>query len=111
RAVLADVGHQEPREIAVCLRLLDERYEAVRLVGEVSVVLVAAGPLGLLEAELVPLLARHLAGPAADAQGRVREHRQRAGHDYTTPFLTLQRKALVSWMYTLGSPTVADRSL
>src|SRR3989442_7462620 len=29
------------------------------------------------------------------AQGRVREHRQRARHGYTTPFFTLQTKAFV----------------
>src|SRR5207245_10875264 len=78
---------------------------------EVRVVLVRAGPVGLLEPELVPLLARHLARATADAQGGVGEHRQRARHGYTTPFFTLHRKALVSWMKTLGSPTVADRSL
>src|SRR6266545_3902477 len=30
---------------------------------------------------------------------------------YTSPFLTLHRKALVSWIYTVGSATVAERSL
>src|SRR6266851_726956 len=96
RAVLADVRHQQPLQLAVGLRLLDEAHEAVGLVGEVGVVLVAAGPLGLLHRQLVPLLARHLAGPTTDAEGRVREHRERAGHGYTSPFFTLQRKALVS---------------
>src|SRR5467141_3132036 len=113
RAVLADVGHEQPGEITVGFGAgrLDEPYEPERFLCEVSVVLVRARPLGRLEPELVPLLARHLTGPTADAQGRVREHRQRARHGYTTPFFTLQTKAFVSWMKTLGSPTVDDRSL
>src|SRR5262249_20111201 len=60
RAVLADVGHEKPGEIAVRLGLLDEAHEAERLVGEVGVVLVGARPLRHLHAELVPLLAGHL---------------------------------------------------
>src|ERR1051326_8823132 len=88
RAVLADVGHQEPRHVAGGPRLLDESHEAERLIGEVGVVLVAARPLGHFHLELVPLLARHLARATADAQGRIGEHRQGAGH-YATPFFTL----------------------
>src|SRR5439155_18250972 len=110
-AVLADVRHEQPRQVAGGLGLLDEAHQPEGLVGEVGVVLVGAGPLRHLEAELVPLLARDLTRPAADAQRRVGEHRQRARHDYTTPFFTLQTKAFVSWMKTLGSPTVAERSL
>src|SRR5262245_45569975 len=123
RAVLANVRHQEPLELAVVLGLLDEADEPIRLVGEVRLVLVAAGPHGLLHRQLVPLLARHLAGPATDAERRVREHRQRASHGYTSPFsgcrrlwlrlalltlpramgyaspfFTLQTNAFVSWM-------------
>src|SRR5262249_34332325 len=97
-AMLADVGHEQPRQVAARFRLFDEANEPERLVREVMVILIRARPLGHFLAQLVPLLARHLAGPAADAQGRVREHRQSAGHDYTTPFFTLQTKALVSWM-------------
>src|SRR3990172_8054500 len=110
-AVLADVRHEEPRQLARRPRLLDEAHEAEGLVREVRLVLVGAGPLRHLHAQLVPLLARDLAGAAADTEGGVREHRQRAGHGYTTPFFTLQRKALDSWMKTLGSPTLAERSL
>src|SRR5581483_7219634 len=98
RAVLADVGHEQPRQIPVRLGLLDEAHESEGLVREVGVVLVAARPLRLLEPELVPLLAGDLARAAADAQRRVREHRERARHGYTTPFFTLQTKAFVSWM-------------
>src|SRR3990172_8524359 len=110
-AVLAHVRHEQPGQVAVRLRVLHEPHEPVRLVGEVAVVLVAAGPLGHLGAQLVPLLACDLAGAAPDAQGGVGEHRQCAGHGYTTPFFTLQRKAFDSWMKTLGSPTLAERSL
>src|SRR5262245_5321318 len=97
-AVLADVGHEQPRHVSGLLGLLDEAHEPVRLVGEMGMVLVAAGPLRELGAQLVPRLARDLTGAAPDAQGGVGEHRQRAGHGYTTPFFTLQRNALVSWM-------------
>src|SRR5262245_26328798 len=111
RAVLAHVGHEQPRQVAGGLGLLDEADQPVRLVGEVGVVLVGAGPVRYFQAKLVPLLARDLARPAADAERRVGEHRQRARHDYTATFFTLHMKAFVSWMYTLGSPTVAERSL
>src|SRR5438046_6836342 len=110
-AVLADVRHEEPGELTVGLGLLHEADEAVCLVRKGRVVLVGAGPLGLLAGQLVPLLAGDLAGATADAQRGVREHRQRAGHGYTSPFLTLHMKAFVSWMYTVGSATVAERSL
>src|SRR6185369_6216494 len=103
--------HEEPGELAVGLGLLDEADEAIGLVGEGGVVLVRTRPLRLLAGQLVPFLARHLAGPASNAERRIREHRQSAGHGYTSTFLTLHRKALVSWMYTVGSPTVAERSL
>src|SRR5712691_2786214 len=111
RAVLAHVRHEEPRELAVRLGLFDEANQPVGLVGKRRVILVGAGPLRLLARQLVPLLARDLAGPAPDAERRVREHRQGAGHGYTSPFLTLHMKAFVSWMYTVGSATVAERSL
>src|SRR5262245_51348592 len=111
RAVLAHVRHEQPRHLAARLGLLHEPHEAERLVGEVVVVLVAARPLGQLRPELVPLLARDLARAAADAQRGVGEHREGPGHGYTVPFLTLHTKAFVSWMKTLGSPTVAERSL
>src|SRR5262245_6252314 len=110
-AVLANVRHEQPRQVTGGLGLLDEADQTERLVGEVAVVLVGAGPVRHFQAELVPLLARDLTRPAADAQRRVREHRQRARHDYTTPFFTLHMKALVFWLYTLVSPTVAGRSL
>src|SRR6266699_3006685 len=110
-AVLADVRHEEPGELTVGLGLLHEADEAVCLVREGRVVLVGAGPLALLAGQLVPLLAGDLAGATADAQRGVREHRQRAGHGYTSPFWTLHMKAFVSWMYTVGSATVAERSL
>src|SRR5881296_907421 len=99
-AVLADVGHQQPREVTTRAgaRRFHEAHQPERGIGEVGVVLVAAGPLRLLHAELVPLLARDLTGPAADSEGGVREHRERARHRYTTPFFTLQTKAFVSWM-------------
>src|SRR5205814_581785 len=38
RAVLADVGHEQPRHLALRLRLLDEADQPERLVGEVRVV-------------------------------------------------------------------------
>src|SRR5215813_6291905 len=97
-AVPADVGHQEPREITARAGAgrFHEAHEAERGIGEVGVVLVAAGPFRLLHAELVPVLAGDLTGPTADAQGGVREHRECARHGYTTPFFTLQTKAFVS---------------
>src|SRR6202040_2179806 len=98
RAVLADVRHEEPLQLAVRLGLLDEAHQAVGLVGEVGVVLIGAGPLRLFHRQFVPLLARDLAGAAADAQRGVGEHRERTSHGYTSPFFTLQRKAFVSWM-------------
>src|SRR5216683_1634803 len=67
-AVLAHVRHEKPGELAIGLRLLDEADEAVGLVGERRVILVGAGPLRLLARQLVPLLARHLAGSATDTQ-------------------------------------------
>src|SRR5262245_4331874 len=99
-AVLANVGHQEPGEVPARAGAgrFHEAHEPERRVGEVRLILIAPGPLGLLHAELVPLLAGDLAGPTADTQGGVREHRQCASHGYTTPFLTLQTKAFVSWM-------------
>src|ERR1700730_745648 len=54
RAVLADVGHQEPGELAVGLGLLDEADEAIGLVRERGVVLVRARPFRLLAGQLVP---------------------------------------------------------
>ena len=96
--MLADVRHEQPRQVAGGLGLLDEAHEPEGLVREVGVVLIGPGPLRYLQAELVPLLARDLTRPAADAQRRVGEHRQRAGHGYTTPFCTLHTKAFVSWM-------------
>src|SRR4029453_1102849 len=98
REVLAKIGHQQPLQLAVGLRLLDEAHKAIGLVGEVGLVLVRAGPERLFHRQLVPLLARSLTGPTADAERRVGEHREGAGHGYTSPFFTLQRKALVSWM-------------
>src|SRR5437899_1108779 len=89
---------QEALLIGPVGRRFHEAHQAKRRVREVGVVLVGAGPLRLLHAELVPLLARDLTGPAADAEGGVREHRERARHRYTTPFFTLQTKAFVSWM-------------
>src|SRR6266852_169680 len=91
-AVLADIGHEEPGEVTAGAGAgrFHEAHQPERGVREVGVVLVGAGPFRLLHAELVPLLAGHLAGPAADAQGGVRELRERARHGYTTPFFTLQ---------------------
>src|SRR5713101_9440047 len=110
-AVLAHVRHEEPGQLTVRLGLLYEADEAIGLVGKRRVVLVGPRPLRLLGGQLVPLLAGDLASATADAQRGVREHRQRAGHGYTSPFLTLHMKAFVSWMYTVGSATVAERSL
>src|SRR5262249_29997287 len=85
RAVLADVGHEQPRHVAARPRLLHEAHQPECLVREVGVVLVGARPLRELLAELVPLLAGDLAGPTPDAERGIGEHRQRAGHGYTTP--------------------------
>src|SRR4026208_317052 len=51
-AVLADIGHEEPLELAVGLGLLDEPHQAVGLVGEVGLVLVPSRPLRLLQRQL-----------------------------------------------------------
>src|SRR6267142_953733 len=93
--VLVDVERAEFRPVDGAGRFHDAN-QANHRVREVGVVLVGVGPLRLLHAELVPLLARDLTGPAADAEGGVREHRERARHRYTTPFFTLQTKAFVS---------------
>src|SRR6185503_12472266 len=59
--------------------------------------------------QLVPLLARHLARLAADADRGVREEAHRLRHGQA--FSTLHTKALPSWIVTLGSPTSAVSSL
>src|SRR5204863_338955 len=39
------------------------------------------------------------------------DHVEPAGHRSTTPFRTLHRRAFYSWMYAVGSPRLATRSL
>src|SRR4029079_2438256 len=92
-AVLADVGHHQPRltagdrrrgrhEALVVRRdLLDELDVSPVLRVELAGVVEAVAELGRISLELVPLLARDLAGFAADTNARVREEPDRSRVD------------------------------
>src|SRR5688572_7460265 len=111
-AVLAHVGHHVPAHAhLVVAGFFDEANQAIALVGEVGVVLVRPRPFRLLGLELIPLLARHLARPASDAERDVGEHRHGARHVYPSAFRTLQSSAFDSWMKVVGSPRLAMRSV
>src|SRR5262245_38033610 len=65
---------------------------------------------GMVRRQIVPRLARHHAGSAADAPGVVLDHRLRlhCGRHQAEPFRRmLQRNTLVSGMCEFGSPTLA----
>src|SRR5260370_18788994 len=113
RAVLADVAHHEPASVLpVGAELLDELHVppvgAVERAGVVVAVAAQHADTPVPRRELVPLLARHLARLAADADGGVGVEAHRLRHH---AFSTLHTKALASWIDTLGSPTRAVSSL
>src|SRR5205085_2542459 len=140
-AVLADVaGHQPAQRILRVvvrprrLALLDERHVAPRVRAEIRGVVVAlARPDEAVLGDQVPLLARHLAGLAADADRGVGEeahpglrfvavaHRARSRSSATNfgsrgprgrrPGRMSHVKALTSWMCTFGSSAMCARSL
>src|SRR6266478_6511727 len=112
-AVLADVAHHEPAPVLpVGAELLYELHVApVDAVERARVVVAVAAQHAdtpVPRRELVPLLARHLARLAADADGGVGVEAHRLRHH---AFSTLHTKALASWIDTLGSPTRAVSSL
>src|SRR5580698_971280 len=88
-AVFTDVAHHEPTsDVAFRVELLDEGHVAPRGIRERdSVVVAVAGPVEAVGRKLVPLLAGHLAGLAADADRGVGEEagllfgRRRLGTD------------------------------
>src|SRR5262249_640751 len=79
RAVLADVAHHRPRHAPGRAALVELDVAPV-LVVELAGVVVAVAEPGRVAGELVPLLARDLAGLAADAERRVGEEADRSGH-------------------------------
>src|SRR5882724_1415724 len=108
RAVFAHVAHHEPASaFAVFGELLDELHVApVNPVEPLGVVVAVAAHLmtaAIGRRQLVPLLARDLAGLAADADDGVGVETHRLRHQ---AFSTLQTKALPSWMVTFGSATI-----
>src|SRR6266478_6687009 len=95
---------------------LVEGDERVVVGVEIARVLIALAreELGMVGRPVVPRLARHHAGPAADAPGIVLDHRDRlhAWRVHARSFLLmLQRNALVSGICVFPSPTLAVRSL
>src|SRR5207237_1942226 len=80
RAVLADVAHHVPGDAALGGGALVELDVAPVLLVELARIVVAVAELGRVARELVPLLARHLAGLAADAERRVGEEADRSRH-------------------------------
>ena len=116
-AVLADVGHHQPAlllPVAVGFRLLDELDVAPGGGPQTAGVVVAvAGHRKAVGGQLVPLLAGHFAGLAADAEAGVGEeslrrfgrggfldvHQPFVGVDHRNrPLRTSQVSALSSWM-------------
>src|SRR6185503_15479667 len=73
RAVLADIAHHVPGDAALGGGPLVELDVAPVLLVEPARVVVAVAEPGRVSGKLVPLLARHLAGLAADAERRVGE--------------------------------------
>src|SRR3546814_238806 len=150
-AVLAHVAHHQPAALqrrhsiwplAVAGHLLDEGHVAPSRGGERAGVVVAhAGQRGRFSGKLVPFLARHLAGLAADAQRGIGEEAVapawldmcpggalclvapavrfvRLLHGRapwpmvgSLPLRTAQVSALFSCMLVLGSPTMAVSTL
>ena len=126
---------------AILRELLDELDVPPVLAVELPRVVVGVAAEGEdVRGETVPVLAGDLAGLAADADGGVGEEphrgrgegpcrrqlragrgfsgscglcgdRGRLGWDCHHAFSTLQTNALHSWMVTLGSPTMSERSL
>jgi hypothetical protein len=73
-AVLADVAEEEPTELAIGPRLLDELHVPPGCMAEAARVVVArAEEIEVIGGEAVPLLARNLARLAADAERGVGE--------------------------------------
>src|SRR5215510_9792117 len=85
RAVLADVAHHAPGDAALGGGPLVELDVAPVLLVELGGVVVAIAELGGVPGELVPLLARHLAGLAADTERRVGEEADRSRHGGFSP--------------------------
>src|SRR4030095_9702849 len=95
---------------------LVERDERVVVGVEVARVLIpgAGEEIGVVGRPVVPRLARHHAGAAADAARVVLDHRlrlRRGRRHAEAFFLMLQRNTLVSGIPELASPTLAVRSL
>src|SRR5215470_3280557 len=80
RAVLADVAHHVPGHAALGGAALVELDVTPVLLVELPRVVVAVAELGRVPGKLVPLLARDLAGLAADAERRVGEEADRSRH-------------------------------
>src|SRR3546814_32075 len=100
-AVLAHVAHHQPAALqrrhsiwplAVAGHLLDEGHVAPSRGGERAGVVVAhAGQRGRFSGKLVPFLARHLAGLAADAQRGIGEEAVARSEEHTSELQSLMR--------------------
>src|SRR5438093_11294199 len=82
RAVLADVAHHAPGDAALGGGPLVELHVAPVLLVELGRVVVAVAELGRVSGKLIPLLARHLAGLAADTERRAGEEADRSRHGW-----------------------------
>src|SRR5687767_8045012 len=134
RAVLAHVGgHEPPHAAALCpeyrlsgIRTAGTRDKPLLHEGHVppgvgaqrpGVVVRLAGERQAVDGHVVPLLARHLARLAPDADRGVGEEahpgrgRGRHRHRGRRPGRMSHVAALTSWMWALGSSTTANRSL
>src|SRR5262245_1737407 len=80
RAVLADVAHHAPGDATLGPGLLEEPHVPPVLVVELARVVEPVEKLGGVPGQLVPFLARHLAGLAPDAERRVGEEADGSGH-------------------------------
>src|SRR5262249_29253324 len=93
-----------------------EGNEGVVVGVEITRVLIAGTgeEIGVVCRPIVPRLARHHTGPAANTAGIVLDHRFRFHGRWCHArsfLLMLQRNTLVSGICELGSPTLAVRSL
>ena len=118
-AVLAHVGREVPAERVAAvaavsgpdghLAALDELHVAPRRVAEARCVVVRESrEREPVVGNAVPLLARDLAGLAADAQRRVGEE---GGYRHWSRAVTLQSSPFASMILTFGSSEMATRSL
>src|SRR5205085_10559153 len=127
--VLADVRVHEPGDAAVRPHLLDECHVSPAVGAQLAGVVVGAVEIAdVVDGDVVPLLAGDLARLAADADrgvgeeadGLARFGRGDEGRWWVWAFhhrahpsnrLTSQVAAFTSWMWTLGSSTIAKASL